>query len=1208
MFILLVFQLMMMTQICHNFQTNPCSFLTRGVSSFVVVEAFPQLNTHTLNTLFLHEEATKKTCNPNEISVANGAACIPSLKSAKIRLTISSNTILLDHSGTSLTSSATTVTANIMDPKFNNFYAGNESRLLYRFNVTIVKPANLTHVSSFTQNSTIYNLPTDLPLGVYTVSFEVIDSLYNVVNGFLIQDEWVNVISVDDIANNPKGRIGNMSPSEIHKVTLDLNSIPNSKKEQVIDAIAETLQNLATLSANDGLQMVKSLQLVTNASNANYVSKDSRNRIAETISRYSTSLVTFVNDSSIVSSQTFLPLVTDLISVASNIVNLVKLFKNDPSKKESLVAVQNSVSLIALLNDPSNIVKIESENYFVMVLDANHPSLKDSSSPTLIMNESSNYTLTLPLTPLISKNMGNVSFGLIKYENDLVASWRDVLSINENHSDNNSDGNFKSITYAASPIVQFRPLLNGYYYPVNGLTQRFNLTFHVNDLLFMNQTELDSFLNMEDTTIRRNITKRYKCYYWNETLSQWLSNGCETYPTNVENQIICSCDHTTRFSAFVEFSLQNSQFNDWNEIAITTIVIDSLFLIVISLLVILLIVKRKSQPVKSRYITPYLALSALFVESLMSGVLSKSLLLRYYQDNPSSMVISISNHISSMISTSLYATAVWCYMIMSFRYLIHRYFYEWMMKAFEYNKKDSLIKYLCILKRQSLLVISSLLFGLCIAFYFSIFVILRGVKVFSDTQFTQATSISLFVIMLIMTCLIIAIYVADIYLDFTNKQIRDELVDISEEMIQIEKEQQLQQQQTNLIQVNFSQCFSSSQLSSQCFSTQIDKSKTTGKNSLVNLLFSRIRRQPPPLALKKVIELFSVNDKLMFRAEVIFFLLGMFCFIVSYGIGFSTIDLRFSQTLNDSNDIYYHSKLTSLLDGIGFLFEVFMTWFFIAAFGGFAWLWSLIIQIRQWKYKQQTMNSSTYGQNNVLTREEINLLSEKYEIYKLLKNQYLLTIFRQYCKLEMSLENYIIWMKIENTRKNFGDLWQDPETTPPHMTIATTQQEVTSTITTSTSSTASNSSETLKATTETTLNDAQEKEFIHLSLHDFERWKQLISELTQWYHVHIQDHAEMGINLSGGAKRKFVGILQLLETSFHTVTPTATMMTSERMLFEKKTFLALKEDLASALESVMSDVIYNLLDTYARFNVSEEYKVVKEIATQKERISLEIFK
>ncbi|KAG2377488.1 hypothetical protein C9374_009399 [Naegleria lovaniensis] len=1162
-------------------------------------------------------DPNKKSCGVNDILVANGTACIPSLRSSQIRLTISSKAILSSQDN----STGEIVTATIKDPTFIAFYAGNESRLLYRFNMTGVKES-LVFQSSLIQNRTVYQLPNQLPLGVYSFSFEVIDSLYFVVNGLVIEEALASVISMEDVAQDPKGKIGNMSISEIHKVTKDLNSIPNSKKEQVIDAIAETFQNFTTtLPANEGLQMVESLRIVTNDSN--YVSKDSRYRISEIISRYSNTL--FTNDTSIVSSQTMPQLARDLVSVASNIVKLVK---NQPIqqaenrfmiKQNAHKAIQNTLSLIALhQNSNSEMVfqqrRLETEN-FLMILSPH--------SVQSVISIDSNTSLSLPSNPLVFYDsikmnlMGNISYGLIKYENDedlFPTQWKVIVSERTKDQTKTTSSSppllVPTLISAASPIVQFRPLLNGYYQSVNGLSQNFNISFHVQEYLWLNQTKLNEFFNNEtlvmntsSTTTTSFMTKRYKCYYWNETLTQWLSNGCETFHTQDSPYVICSCDHTTRFSAFVEFSIHTQEhgLNDWwSGIALTTLIIDSLFLIMISLLVIVLMVWRKSSLVKSRYLTPYLALSALWIESLMSGVISKSLLLKFgtefFSSSSSSSTVDIQwmSNISSVISTSLYASAVWCYMIMSLRYLMHRYFYEWMMKALEYNKKDALIKYLCILKRQSVLIISSLVFGFCIALYFSIFVILRGVQVLSNIQFTQAASISLFLIMLFMTFFIVAIYVADVYLDFTNKQIRDELVDISEEMILVEKEQQ---QQQHLVDSSISTS-----------STTLDKTcdTKTSKNPLVNLL----TRQPPTV--KKLIQLMTVNDKLMFRAEVIFFFLGMSCFIVSYGIGFSTIDLKFSSNLDSpSND----SKLT-LLDAIGLLFEILMTIFFIAAFGGFAWISSVVIQLRNGHSRFQQLlkpqpNNESHQKQHVLTSEEIDTLSEKYEIYKLLKNRFLLKIFRQYCKLEMSLENYIIWMKIENAKKNLGDLWCHPSSpsdtsvtpsSPGTITNTSSSQEIPPSIMTNT--TTHGPPNTIMTETTHPVNTdhttSTTNETILLSSNDLERWNQLISELTQWYHLHIQDHAEMGVNISGGARRKFMGILQLLETSF--------TLASDSMRIEKKTLLAMKEDLSSALENVTSDIIYNLLDTYARFIVSEEYKLVKEIATEKERLSLSIFK
>ncbi|EFC47500.1 predicted protein [Naegleria gruberi] len=910
-----------------------------------------------------------------------------------------------------------------------NNYKGMESRLK---SVLILSTELVNYEFSQIGLFDKLQLFSNMTVGEYTANLTIVDTGYNIVVGQSIVKSLFNVMTLQQLSQPEI--LSKLTPKEINQITRELKRISND--QQVVSNIVSNFKdNVNNYTLDDGLDLTSSL---LDLSITKLESKE-KITISETLTSFTQNLI---ESSSNFTSEQVTPIAINIVSVASNILD--NSGDNSAGKSQiigkSIESIEKTISLISVVNSTENLLITTSK---IMVLLISKAEYKNSH----VIDK--DYSLSLPELDF------GFSFGLVKYENYLTDDLQNTTAI--------------------SDILQVRPLSNGVFTPLRNLLTPFNLTFSIKKYETPNNETIATVV----------------CKYWNETRSEWLKDGCVTTILS-ETQVMCSCYHTTKFSSFVDYS--NIDFTTrtaQSSLAVANIIFSSIFIVIIIVILILLVVFRKSQPVKSRHVTPYLALTSLLIENLVSGIISKGLLLDKYNFN-----ITIMTSVCAVISTALLTSAVWCYFVMSVRFIIHRYFYEYMMRIVEnrQQKNNLLIKILNIFKQDKVLILSSVMLAVGFILYFAIFVILRGVSVFSDSQFTYSTTISLFIFLLSMTAMIFGIYILDFYLDCTNKQLRDELVDISDEIMLVESGD------SHLSNLN------------------------SRKSLKITKPFIELLEQSQ---VKKIVSLFYSNDKLMFRPEAVFFMTGMLFFTVSYCLGFASVNDRY--LINPSAAITQH---VDVLDAISFLFDILMTICFIISFGGFSVCWAIVIESRKKncfvESKQVVIKERIKSQR----LENLADMTDKFDIYKLMKNKYLLRLFRQYSKLEMSLENYVIWMRIEHAKSKFAKLWIEMEGEPESI----------------------------------------------------EEWNLLLQELEEWLTEHISSEAELSLNVSARSKKQFVTAVRVLETKVASI-PSK----------NRDSLLNLKQTVRDAIESLTTDVLYNLMDTYSRFIITNEYKAMKEV-------------
>ncbi|EFC46935.1 predicted protein [Naegleria gruberi] len=128
-----------------------------------------------------------------------------------------------------------------------------------------------------------------------------------------------------------------------------------------------------------------------------------------------------------------------------------------------------------------------------------------------------------------------------------------------------------------------------------------------------------------------------------------------------------------------------------------------------------------------------------------------------------------------------------------------------------------------------------------------------------------------------------------------------------------------------------------------------------------------------------------VNDVLVFRKELIFSFISYLFFVLNFALGFSSLD---------------NPTVTSFAEA-SYAFGVVYEFFNILAFGGFVFLVNFC--------------SINWKRRNYSNQDDEN---ENRELDIVLSNPQLLKIFEEYCMREFSLENILIFKKLESLQKS----------------------------------------------------------------------------------------------------------------------------------------------------------------------------------------------
>ncbi|KAL9644628.1 hypothetical protein ABK040_015367 [Willaertia magna] len=579
--------------------------------------------------------------------------------------------------------------------------------------------------------------------------------------------------------------------------------------------------------------------------------------------------------------------------------------------------IQTSLSLLSLSSSISN-KRIEGKAMNLLFKRISNETKETN------LNITSEYQFKIPTNNNL--NEGNVSYGAVMIGDSQLYKTSDV---------------------SLSNVFQLKTFVNGNYVPLRNLKNPITISF-----------------KLEKGDISFNSSTSYSCKYFNEEAQEWRTDGCKSTGYSIVNGFIvmnCECDHTTSFLTFLEFSSKS------NNTSVAQIVLSSIYLIIIILIFIGLLVFRKEPIVKSRFLTPYIGLLALFIDNLFSGIISNAIFqqTKIYSTSTTQSAADILGNVAVIISTMMTLIAIGTYLIEIIRYLLVRYLYELLNENPKIEKKP-LLK---LFTSKLIYIISCFTIGIPVIIYFVIFVILRRFDVISAIAFSSITTITFFVLIILFSVVIFTVFGIDIYFTTKYKQFTNELTEM------------------------------------------MKKNVTTETDNNNNKKFKKFNHKNYQNILQNF---FVYNDNLLFRSEACIFLFGLIFFIISFCIGFSLLAKE-------------GQKDRQQLSEVILAFDLIRNVLWITLFGGYivcAILYKKVKSVINQKSTATTNKKTTKEEEN---KNEDDITGS---LTLILKQNDIFSLFKQYAKQEFSLENVYAFADLEYIKdlqkKNKEDeIWKE---------------------------------------------------------------------------------------------------------------------------------------------------------------------------------------
>ncbi|EFC42088.1 predicted protein [Naegleria gruberi] len=481
------------------------------------------------------------------------------------------------------------------------------------------------------------------------------------------------------------------------------------------------------------------------------------------------------------------------------------------------------------------------------------------------------------------------------------------------------------------------------------------------------------------------------CQFWNETNHKWEREGCSVYYFNNQTkQLTCQCNHTTLFAAFVEQETPtNAEFlKQVSSLYIAQISFGSLFLILSSITLVLLIVFRKSQPVTSRFVTPFIGMAALIIECALLLITQRGILLRYANsvlgnqndfENSQSTVLQLQNgdlaaniisNIFTIIVNTITLTAIFSYLYQVLRFQVLKYFHHqiWLRFNSKEPKSETLLKVTKLFLSTKVMLIVMSVFVTLNVLYWTLWVILIRTGAITGTTYTHIVSISFTCSILLLGFIICCMIALDWIMVFLSKRKENEII----------KQGQEQTTDNETRKLNFS-------LNDLLTGKSLEKLQKFDNFTTAKKLVK--------IPLKGVYEnIIRLDSPLYFRAEMCLFVMCFTFLVISQIIGLSGLTYRKTDSL----------KMLLLNDSISLLFDILYLFSYLFVFGGYSLIVLFIHKIRKSSYE---------------TKQD-----EGEELVKLLEHAEGLQLFEWFCEKEYSLENLQLYLEIKNQNNVFENL------------------------------------------------------------------------------------------------------------------------------------------------------------------------------------------
>ncbi|KAL9647059.1 hypothetical protein ABK040_016533 [Willaertia magna] len=585
------------------------------------------------------------------------------------------------------------------------------------------------------------------------------------------------VINVSELGGDS---ISNLKINDVYEIIQNNDVFNNENKTSIINQIVSATNKEVITTVDQGDKALQIYETVIKHSNIpiSNVLTSQINQISNVLLETKKNGTTISDDKVDSNVSSVLLIIDNILQQTNSSANMSYNISTSKLRQDTESTIQTSLSLLSLSNS------ISEKRIFGNSLDLLFKRVINNNDNTNL-NITNEYQFNIPFEV---NNNGNVTFGAVKIGDSQL---------------------YKTLEMKLTNVFQLKTFVNGKYFPLKNLKNPIKISFKL------------------EKKISFNSTVNYNCKYFDENLEEWKTDGCKstgfTTITN-ENIMNCECDHTTSFLTFIEFTSKSSGTST------AQLILSSIYLSLIILIFILLLLYRKNPIIKSRYLTPYIGLTALFIDNLFSGIISNVIFQQTKTFSSSyDSTADIMSNISIIISAMMTLIAISLYLIESIRYLIIRYFYELMNDNPNEIEKKPILR---VLSSKLIYILTSLIIGIFIVIYFVIFVLLRRFNVISGKAFSSVTSITFFILIILFSIAILFVYLIDIYFCKKYKQFSNEFIEMLKE--------------DNLVVK--------------------DKKKINYKNNLLNF--------------------FIHNDTLLFRSEVIIYFFGLIFFIISYCIGF----------------------------------------------------------------------------------------------------------------------------------------------------------------------------------------------------------------------------------------------------------------------------------------------------------------------------------
>jgi hypothetical protein len=451
-------------------------------------------------------------------------------------------------------------------------------------------------------------------------------------------------------------------------------------------------------------------------------------------------------------------------------------------------------------------------------------------------------------------------------------------------------------------------------------------------------------------------SKEIVCKYLNDfsESDEWDTAGCYLAQATVDS-IVCHCNHTTSFAAFVQYTNDDLVTPSKIQKAVyyVSVIVYGLFFIISAVLLLFLLLQRNYQPVRSRLFAPYICLFAIMVECALLVV--RSGLWLSTDAKPNIDAINIVGYVIMFVSNPLSIVSLFIFLWQMARYFVMRHSYylmglETSGSLSNSNRKLKILK--LFTSRAVFLTLSILVYGVTLVYFLAYSVTQLSIRKKLTANVINANVVALAVsyagIVLILGIIIVLLFMWDVVV--IPHQTRVYQKKLQQKRVQMEQEM---------------------------------STPEVGKES------NKKKQKPHLIITDSLHEHFVKEDPLYFRLNSVIMVLSILTMFVSYGIGIA--------------NRYLEKSDQSVVMIISLAFDLAYTLLRIIAYGGFIAVLRVIFLIRTHgnpyaEFSGKTETTDFDNADNIMNIIE-----------NVLNHQVGFELAKEYCITEFSVENLLVW-------------------------------------------------------------------------------------------------------------------------------------------------------------------------------------------------------